>query len=314
VNATRETDVAENSFTQRRQRRWGHVFGRRHVKSRRDLVRAELAASRELLRQAAMHAAGGLGAGFGPSIGTARSTDWGSTWGSARDQARVRAMSAREQARNRAMSARGMMRPDTDRMSGALSEAATRRWDATIASFAPLAEAARAGSEKAARLEAKRNKRNKRNGVKKRFMVTAQAEEHDNNHTALYALLATGAAIGAAGALVARRRTRAKWAEYEPSSLSEDASSFLGAGATSKYPMAGGVNRAKDKARSAVDSMRHRHDTGAEAGQMGAGRNGRFGDTPDARMNVRAEGTGRPTDRIDDEVDSLLRSAENGRM
>ena len=125
-------------------------------------------------------------------------------------------------------------------------------------------------------------------------------------------LLATGAAVGAAGALVARRRTRAKWAEYEPSSLSADASSFRDAGATSKNlgdkPKsaahdvtdgeieAGKIGKAttwtKDHTKSTVDTIRHKiHEATADHDDAGS--------TVDRMADKANEGAGHMADKAE---------------
>jgi len=317
------------------------VFGRRHVKSRRDLVRAEFGTSMDHARQAAVHAAGGLGATVGPRLG-----------------------SAKDSAKDKTSSARGVVGPTA----GRVSSAASRSWDSTLAAFAPLAEAARDGSARAAKLDAK-NKDNKGNrGNKERknskgkeaassmLITTKTTTKESTSHTGLYAILATGAAVGAAGALVARRRTRAKWAEYEPSSLNSDASSFLDAGATSTksfggktsaegsevtdHADAGAVTKAansiKEHCKSAATTLRKKvHEATADpdgtvsekiddAGdKMNEGAN-HLADKAEAKLNAaKTPGGGSATntsgaagrgEHMSDEVDDLIRSAKNGRM
>ncbi|HEY1488016.1 MAG TPA: hypothetical protein VGF84_18055 [Micromonosporaceae bacterium] len=282
----------------------------------------------DLFRQAAAHAAGGLGATVGPHLGSAKST-----------------------AKDKTASARGMVGPTADRV----TSAASHSWDSTLAAFAPLAEAARQGSDHGTKLRAKdlsqKNKNNKSIKDTKRAkdqaswmaFTSAKSEPEPTSHTGLYLLLATGAAVGAAGALVARRRTRTHWNEYEPASIQSDASSFADAGATSKsMPGADGdadaggtvskaANWTKGHAKSAADGLRHKiHEATADRDDTnGKGKNGtteaaqakekvnegasHLSDKADARMNM--SGTDKRTgDRIDDEVDDLLRSAKNGRM
>jgi len=317
------------------------VFGRRHVKSRRDLVRAEFGESMDHVRQAAAHAAGGLGATVGPRLG-----------------------SAKDSAKDKTSSARGVVGPTAGRVSGA----ASRSWDSTIAAFAPLAEAARDGSARAAKLDAKNNKGNKGSKERKNskgkeaassmLITTKTTTKESTSHTGLYAILATGAAVGAAGALVARRRTRAKWAEYEPSSLNSDASSFLDAGATSTksfsdktnseesdvtdHADAGAVTKAantiKEHCKSAATTLRKKvHEATADpdgatgisdkiedAGdKMNEGAN-HLADKAEAKLNAaKTPGGGSMTntsgaagrgEHMSDEVDDLIRSAKNGRM
>ncbi len=302
------------------------MFGRRHVKTRRDLVRAEFGASMDLLKQAAAHAAGGLGATVGPSIGNVK-----------------------DSAMNKTDSARGFMKP----AAGRVTTAASQGWDSTIAAFSPLADAAKQGSIRAGMLDAKRKPKKDEKAPKVIAFSSTTTETETPSHTGLYALLATGVAVGAAGALVARRRTRAKWAEYEPGSLRSDASSFMDAGATSTKSFgdktsdrtadltddAGAVTKAttwtKGHAKSAVETVRNRiHeatappddsmddkadkavDKASDKVNEGAAH---MTDKAEAKYNATSHSGGSSTNtrggaRVDDEVDDLIRSAKNGRM
>jgi hypothetical protein len=330
--------MAEEGTTEKyfAQRRWGHVFGRRTAKTRRDLVRAEFGESMDHFRRAATRAAGGLGAAVGPRMGAAKDRTW---------------------------SARGYITPAATRVGTVTS----RSWDQTIAALAPLAESARQGSARAAMLEMKNGKRGKNgkngkngNGDKGQGMsrlgfTTMSEEVEQTSHTGMYALLATGAVLGAAGALVARRRTRAKWAEYEPSSLSADASSFKDAGATSKSlgdrmksatgmtddPSGSSVGKAansiKGQTKSAVDTLRSKI-SGKSTNDDGMSDNAEMmkdkandgashmADKGEAKMNDASSRTGGSPSgnakdmaagaqkRTSDEVDDLIRSTKNGRM
>ncbi len=297
------------------------MFGRRTVKTRQDLVRAEFGESMELLKRAATHAAGGLGASVGPSLGNVKDT-----------------------AMNKTTTARDVVMP----VAGRVSNVATQGWDSTVAAFAPLADRARQASEHGTKLDAKR--RNKRDGkAPKVVAISTTTETETTTHTGLYALLATGVAVGAAGALVARRRTRAKWAEYEPGSLRSDASSFIDAGATSKSfgdrstdldvdddsvrTVSKAVSKTKDQAKSAVDTIRQKiHEATAKpmdetsmdrpsekinegtapmTGKAEAKHNAATpsGGTSTNTSSAAARGSG----KIDDEVDDLIRSSKNGR-
>jgi uncharacterized protein YjbJ (UPF0337 family) len=318
------------------------VFGRRNVKTRQDLVRAEFGESWNLFRQAAVRAAGGLGASVGPSLGMAKDT-----------------------AMNKTNSARGKVKP----AAGKVTNAASSSWDSTLAAFAPLADAAKQGSAHARKLDSKKKDKKDDKGTKVLSITTTTTTEEMTSRTGLYALLATGVVVGAAGALVARRRTRAKWAEYEPGSLHSDASSFIDAGATStkSYVDKGAeattdmiddsagratkaTNLIKDHAKSAVETVRTKiHsatagrgsdldekvadtvDTAADKASGMADKaaekvnegTSRMSDKADAKHNVGTPSGGSPTNtsaassrgnRMDDEVDDLLRSAKNGRM
>jgi hypothetical protein len=291
----------------------------------------------DLFRQAAAHAAGGLGATVGPHIGSAKST-----------------------AKDKTASARGVVGPTA----GKVSSAASHGWDSTLAAFAPLAEAARAGSEHGTKLRAKEMSKNNKNKDHKDHkdhknhkdskdhggswisFTSTKTEPEPTSHKTLYVLLATGAAVGAAGALAARRRTRTRWAEYEPSSLQSDASTFSGAGATSKSfsddkmdddaDRHGTVSKAtswtKEHAKSAADSLRHKiHEATADRDDDGAVTDikdkaakakdkvnegaSHLADKAEARNNMSGSDKEKRTgDRLDDEVDDLLRSAKNGHV
>jgi hypothetical protein len=250
----------------------------------------------------------------------------------------------KESAMNRSMS--DMVKPAATRV----STAASGGWDSTVSVFAPLAGAMKQGSARATKLDAmKRNKKD--NGGPKIVAVSSTTTEEQTGHSGLYALLATGVAVGAAGALVARRRTRAKWAEYEPSSIRSDASSFMDAGATSAKSYGGteggtdsSVTKAatwtKDRAKTTVGTIKHKiHEATAEHGDTtiedkmesvtdkaaekvneGASH---IADKAEAKHNAgtrtggsstNTSGAAARTDKIDDEVDDLIRSAKNGRM
>jgi hypothetical protein len=233
--------------------------------TRQDLVRSEFGDSVDHFRQAAIHAAGGVGATVGPMSARARDMS-GRAWdmsGRAREMSgRAREMSVHAKdlsgsARAQMNSARQLVGPAAGRLSrSATTRAASRwnsSWNSTIATFAPLADAAREGAAKAIAIEAKNAKA--RDSKKTRTMN----QTTDNHSTRnVVAIIACGAAMGAAGALVARRRNRAKWAEYEPSSLESDASSLLDPNATATTSVSGGnpIKKASDMTKSAVGTVR----------------------------------------------------------
>ena len=99
--------------------------------TRQDLARAEFVESMDHFRQAATHAAGGLGASVGPKVGLGM------------DMARDKMGSAR----GYVGTARAYVVPGTAKM----TRAASRGWDSTIAFVMPLADAARVGSIRARR-------------------------------------------------------------------------------------------------------------------------------------------------------------------
>jgi hypothetical protein len=251
-----------------------HVFGRGQSTTRQDLARAEFVESIDHFRQAATHAAGGLGATVGPKVGMGMNM--------ARDKM--------GSARGYVGSARGYVGPGTARM----TQAASRGWDTTIAFVMPLADAARTGSVRAAmlpegaaklspavksqilkaqalRTQALRTQAHRIQAHRTQAMKKQAAADSSNGHmaTAMVSIVAAGAALGATGALVARRRNRSKWAEYEPAALQDDAQAFVDQtrsasrsgvdGPRTASKMAGW---AKEHSRSAVDGVRGKmHDS-----------------------------------------------------
>jgi len=145
---------------------------------------------------AATHAASGVGASVGP---------WA---GAVRDSARDRMGSTG----GRLVTVREYAAPSAARV----SRAASRGWDTTIAIVTPLAYAVREGSARATNLP---------ETLRRKDMPNDASSGHRKSTVA--SIVAAGAAIGAGGALVARRRNRAKWAEYEPSALQDDAQAFV---------------------------------------------------------------------------------------
>ena len=207
-----------------------------------------------------------------------------------------------------------------------MTNAASHGWDSTIAALVPLMEAARQGSARAAKLPPGTGRR----GKPQRGRVKVKVETESAGHTGtIVGLIAAGAAIGATTALVARRRNRAKWAEYEPSAISDDANAMLastrggehaaGEGASGKASKI--ASWAKGTASSAVGNVKGRiHDATADgehqAGSMrsrGTDGSDQMGDKSETRMND-ASGRRGSTGATGNEVDDMLRSSRNGRM
>ncbi len=308
------------------------MFGRRRIQTRDELVRSEFGESMDHFRQAATHAAGGVGATVGPNYGKAK---------------------------DKVSSARDWVTPKSGKVTGAASSS----WDTTMATLAPLMQAARDGAIKAGKLEAKGIKIDSKvdsNGTKKvRTVVETTTPEHHMSGT-VAALIATGAAVGAAGALAARRRNRVKWSEYEPSQLHSDAKDLLDSSSTATTSLSddargmgepGMIKKAadwtKDHAQLAYDSARRKiHEATADHGDLGDDMSmaadkmkDRTGDmTEEARGSVRKanehlnegashfgdktkdnpnESSARANESIKesgDSVDDMLRSSKNGRM
>ena len=230
-----------------------HVFGRGQETTRQDLARAEFVESMDHFRQAATHAAGGLGASVGPKVGLGM------------DMARDRMGSAR----GYVGTARAYVVPGTAK----ITKAASRGWDSTIALVMPLADAARSGSVRAAMLPEGVKSQAARVQIVKPMVIKKKVIETDSSSghmaTAMVSIVAAGAALGATGALVARRRNRSKWAEYEPAALQDDAQAFVDQTRSSGRGAADGPRTAskmagwaKEHSRSAVDGVRGKmHDS-----------------------------------------------------
>lgn len=236
------------------------MFGRGQQTTRQDLARAEFVESMDHFRQAATHAAGGLGASVGPKVGLGM------------DMARDRMGSAR----GYIGTARAYVVPGTAK----ITRAASRGWDTTIALVMPLADAARVGSIRAGALPEGMKSQAKRVQIVKPVVIKAPtvikkpaavkkpaAADSSNGHmaTAMVSIVAAGAALGATGALVARRRNRSKWSEYEPAALQDEAQAFVDQTRSSSHgPRAASkmAGWAKEHSRSAVDSVRGKmHDS-----------------------------------------------------
>jgi len=86
----------------------------------------------------------------------------------------------------------------------AMRGAAVHGWESTLAAFAPLMDAARSSA-----VQATKNAQKARNKAMKKESGMAR------KRAILISLLAAGAAAGAAGAMMAKRRNRARWQEYE---------------------------------------------------------------------------------------------------
>lgn len=152
---------------------------------------------------------------------------------------------------------------------GKVRNVASQGWESTVTALTPLTAAAKEGSRKAMVL---RIKKEKRSMARKRWSMLA-------------GLLAAGAAVGAAGAMVVRRRRRAQWDEY-------DASHPMGSVEKTREPMASGVDTAAAKATSAIDKGAGRHSSA-----MGGSR-----DKPESAT----ETAQRQAERAGDKTDELI--------
>jgi hypothetical protein len=183
------------------------VFGiRRRAKSHAQLVREELGESFEHLIQAATHMAGGVGATVGPRVNAARE----------------------------------YMSPAAGRM----RNRASHGWESTVATFAPIAAAARDGARQGRGTTRKVKARNLKAIGKKESRMSRK------RWPMLAGLLTAGAAVGAAGALVMRRRRQQQWQEYG----SESGASTKGPISRTAESLASGVQAAAGKVSTAAQT------------------------------------------------------------
>jgi hypothetical protein len=117
---------------------------------------------------------------------------------------------------------------------------ATRGAGTTAAAFAPLAAAYKEGAADALKLSAKARKAKK-----------GKRMSSNRKTGMLVGLLAAGVAVGAAGALVMRRRKKQQWSEYDSGNLGFESGS--GVSRDAKYI----VDKAANKTDSAMDKVAH---------------------------------------------------------
>jgi hypothetical protein len=227
---------------------------RRSAKSRARLAKEELGESFEHLMQAATHVAGGVGATVGPKVSAARE----------------------------------YVSPAT----GKVRDTASHGWETTMAALAPLAAAARDGAKDGSR-KARRAAR-KAKGKGYRAIGKKENRMSRKRWPMLAGLLAAGAAVGAAGALVRRRRKK-QWQEYDPSrSLESTAGSAksaahrvadkVSAGAHSAAAkISGTAETAADKTSSAIDTAQQ-----SATGQQSTGSPEEFSRTGPPSYNSRS--------------------------
>jgi len=161
------------------------VFGIVRRKSRTQLVRQELGQGMEHFKQAATHAALGTGATVGPKFTAAR------------DRVQPAA--------------------------GRVKDVASTGWGSAVATLAPLATAASANARQVDRQVDKKTKKadkvTKKNtkALQKATGKALARKQSKGKGSKLKGLLILGAAVGAAGAYVMRRRKNEQWDEYDPS-------------------------------------------------------------------------------------------------
>jgi hypothetical protein len=134
-----------------------------------------------------------------------------------------------------------------------------RGWGSTAATLAPLAAAYRVGAADATAAALK---------LKRKAQPGKKGKSVSNRRSGmLMGLLAAGVALGAAGAMMARKR-RQQWSEYDPSAaldaMSSDARSMMGkaasrSGATMdklSHRTSNAMDKTAEKLQSAASTMR----------------------------------------------------------
>ena len=160
-------------------------FGRR--RSHGQLAKAELGESVNHLRQAATHAAGGMGAAVGPRVQTARR----------------------------------QVAPAATRV----RSTATGGWESAMTAVAPLAVAAATGARQAGSA-ARAGQPKKVEAVAKKMKAhnKKKSAKSSRRWPSLAGLLVAGAVTGAVGAAVLRRRRQAEWDSYDPAPALDEVS------------------------------------------------------------------------------------------
>ncbi len=97
---------------------------------------------------------------------------------------------------------------------GKVRDAASSGWGTAVATLAPIAAAATEGARRAGK---KSNKATRKNARKLDARARQALGQKKSSTGRLVGLALAGLAIGAAGAMVLRRRQRQQWDEYDPS-------------------------------------------------------------------------------------------------
>jgi len=201
------------------------VFGRSHAKTHAELMRSELGDSLDHFMQAATHGAGAVGAAAGPR--------WEST--------------------------KSVVGPRVDQVRGA----AYTGWDTTRSAVSPLLAAAVAGATEANRQAQKAASQAKKSSMRSKKSAGEKVDKLHKKETGrrnrmMVGLLVIGAAAGTGAVVVARRRSRARWVEYDATfetPVAYDTTEPVAAGETPAWR-----ESAADKAASMADKARNAAD------------------------------------------------------
>jgi hypothetical protein len=154
---------------------------------------------------------------------------------------------------------------------------AARGLDSTMTAFLPLVDAARSGAESAA------GKAKKAGIMKARKRESGMARKRT---TILVGILAAGITAGAASAVLARRRQRTSWEEYEQQGVRtarEDAKSILD---TTRSTMDGVTQQTAGTPDPAREPSYDAHHSSRETGNLFADQAGQGSGTSAARLDA----------------------------
>ncbi|MFC0533003.1 hypothetical protein [Phytohabitans kaempferiae] len=143
-----------------------------------------------------------------------------------------------------------------------VKEGATHGWESTMAALAPLAAAAAEGAREASRTTKRAGSKARQAGATKMRAVTPKRESQMSRKRwpMLAGLLAAGAAVGAAGALVMRRRKQQQWQEYDANQAIEPVAADTGDKGDSASPSMNGTGKVDSGTLDGVvDSTKGRH-------------------------------------------------------
>jgi hypothetical protein len=166
--------------------------------------------------------------------------------------------------------------------SGRVRTAASSGWDSTVSSLAPLMAAAREGAREATEVAIKTrakaaNRRKREKQVKQRRIGMALG------------FLAAGVAVGAAAALVVRRRRRNAWEDYDPSEALESMMDSVGDRVSDVKGTASGMkDKAMDKAGDMQDKAGEMKDKTADSTMARSGESAQEADALANDMNSKA--------------------------
>jgi len=117
-------------------------------------------------------------------------------------------------------------------------DAASSSWDSALATLTPLVTAATEKTQRVSKSTAKASKKDAKKKAKKLDKSAARAlgRKRSNRGAKLGGLLIAGAAVGAAGAYVVRKRRQEQWDEYDPTPVTSSTTQTGGTGETTFPP------------------------------------------------------------------------------